>query len=57
MPAAKAVISPSEYPVRAYHMYLQPFEDDPSPLEGGADSLLFLWSKQRTNAKSIEGMA
>lgn len=55
MPAAKAVNSPIAYPERACQKYLNPFADCTS--EDVMESLPFRWSKQRTNARSIEGIA
>lgn len=55
IPADKAATRPIAYPESAYQMYLCPLEDCIS--KGLADTFPFLWSKQRTNAKSIEGIA
>jgi hypothetical protein len=43
------------YPARAYHMYLCPLAECMS--KRFTESLLFRWSKQRTKAKSMEGIA
>ena len=43
------------YPARAYHMYLCPFEEFMS--KRFTESLIFRWSKLRTKAKSMAGIA